>query len=148
MAGGEFDEAKHGFVNLTVADVVADLKEAIRYLRSKNPSCRVILTVSPVPLAATAINRSVLVSTAYSKSVLRVAAEEISAADPGISYFPSYEIITGHFNRGAYFAQDLRSVTEAGVNHCHARLFSPRTMRRGSVPITTGTWSPTTIGAT
>ena len=122
VAGGEYDETRYGFVNLTVADVVADLKEAIRYLRSKNPSCRVILTVSPVPLAATAIDRSVLVSTVYSKSVLRVAAEEIAALDPGIAYFPSYEVITGTYNRGSYFAQDLRSVTEAGVSHV-MRLF-------------------------
>jgi len=29
----------------------------------------------------------------------------------------SFEIITGSYTRGAYFAGDLRSVTEAGVKH-------------------------------
>lgn len=37
-------------------------------------------------------------------------------------YFPSYEIITEKHSRGGYFAQDLRSVTEAGVAHV-MRLF-------------------------
>lgn len=122
VAGGVFDESRFAFHNMSVADVTADLREAIRYVRSKNPSCRIVLTVSPVPLVATAMDRSVLVSTTYSKSVLRVAAEEIAGSDPAIAYFPSYEIITGNFNRGAYFAEDLRSVTEAGVNHV-MRLF-------------------------
>ena len=51
-----------------------------------------------------------------------MAAEEIASLDPGIAYFPSYEIITGNYNRGSYFAPDLRSVTEEGVNHV-MRLF-------------------------
>ncbi len=122
VAGGTFDEDRFLFSNLSVADVTADLREAIRYVRSKNPSCRVVLTVSPVPLIATAIDQSVLASTTYSKSVLRVAAEEIAQSDSAIAYFPSYEIITGNFGRGSYFAEDLRSVTEAGVNHV-MRLF-------------------------
>ena len=75
-----------------------------------------------MPLVATAEDRSVLVSTTYSKSVLRVAAEEVARGCDYVAYFPSYEIITGAYNRGGYFAEDLRSVTEAGVAHV-MRLF-------------------------
>jgi hypothetical protein len=83
-----------------------------------NPSARVILTVSPVPLAATARHdQHVLSATTYSKSVLRVAAEMLSARFPHVHYFPSYEIITGAFSRGAYYADDLRNVLESGVSH-------------------------------
>jgi hypothetical protein len=53
----------------------------------------------------------------YSKSVLRVACEEVSLLYKNVSYFPSYEIITGNFSRGKYFGDDLRSVTEEGVAH-------------------------------
>jgi hypothetical protein len=74
-----------------------------------------------VPLAATALDQHVLTATTYSKSVLRVAAGML-AADPAIQYFPSYEVITGAFSRGAYFAPDLRSVTPDGVDHV-MRLF-------------------------
>jgi hypothetical protein len=122
VAGGVFDRDHHAFTNLTVTDVTNDLCEAIDHIRSRNPSARVILTVSPVPLVATAEDRSVLVSTTYSKSVLRVAAENVASGKDYVAYFPSYEIITGVYSRGAYFMSDLRSVTESGVNHV-MRLF-------------------------
>ena len=122
VAGGTFDSDKYRFINLGAGEVISNVNWAIEFLRSRNPKARVILTVSPVPLAATAMDRSVLVSTTYSKSVLRVAAEENSRERDYVAYFPSYEIIVGAFNRGVYFAQDLRSVTEAGVGHV-MRLF-------------------------
>jgi len=116
-AGGTFDEQRHGFHNFTAAETVADLLASIDFLRNINPSARVILTVSPVPLVATADRQHVLTATTYSKSVLRVAAEEVSRQREQVAYFPSYEIITGGYSRGRYFAQDLRSVTEEGVTH-------------------------------
>jgi hypothetical protein len=118
---GRFDPEAHALLNLSVEDTIADMRAFVAELRAYNPVFRLILTVSPVPLAATALDRHVLVSTTYSKSVLRVAAEAL-AADPAILYFPSYEIITGAFNRGRYWAPDLRAVTEAGVDHV-MRLF-------------------------
>jgi hypothetical protein len=122
VAGGTFDSSKYEFLNLDVGEVISNLRWALHFLWSKSPKARVILTVSPVPLAATAIDQSVLVSATYSKSVLRVAADEIARQYNNVAYFPSYEIIVGSFNRGAYFAQDLRSVTETGVSHV-MRLF-------------------------
>ena len=79
--------------------------------------------VSPVPLVATAEpGAHVLAATTYSKSVLRVAAETVRQRFASVHYFPSFEIITGAFNRGAYFAGDLRNVVEEGVSHV-MRLF-------------------------
>ena len=40
-----------------------------------------------------------------------------------MAYFPSYEIVTGQHTRGRYFAEDLRSVTEAGVTRVMALFF-------------------------
>lgn len=120
--GGDFDPAKYEFVNFDVSQVTADLEQFIALLRSVNPRAKVILTVSPVPLVATAEDRHVLVSTTYSKSVLRVAAEMVSRKCSDVTYFPSYEIITGSFSRGAYYDQDGRTVLEAGVSHV-MRLF-------------------------
>ena len=48
---------------------------------------------------------------------MRVAAEMISQSFKEVYYFPSYEIIIGHYNRGRYFDADLRSVTREGVDH-------------------------------
>lgn len=122
VAGGTFDADRHAFVNFRAGDVVRDMLAAIDFIRKRNPNVKVLLTVSPVPLMATAEDRSVLVSTTYSKSVLRVACEELAAARPDVAYFPSYEVITGNYNRGAYYGDDLREVTEDGVGHV-MRLF-------------------------
>jgi GSCFA family len=75
------------------------------------------LTVSPVPLVATYEDRHVLVSTTYSKSVLRVAAETLSHSQAGVAYFPSYEIITGPHARGSFLEEDLREVKAEAVAH-------------------------------
>lgn len=122
VAGGDFEPARHEFVNVGVAEVVHDLRRFLQQLREINPRSRVIFTVSPVPLIATYEPRHVLVSTTLSKSVLRAAAQEVVDAEPACAYFPSYEIITGHYNKGAYFDSDLRSVTPDGVAHV-MRLF-------------------------
>ena len=121
--GGTFDPERHEFYNQPVEDVVDDLAEFTEALLTVNPKAQIILTVSPVPLMATAeAGAHVLSSTTYSKSVLRVAAEVLRKRFRAIHYFPSYEIITGSFNRGSYYADDLRNVLETGVNHV-MRLF-------------------------
>jgi hypothetical protein len=127
VSGGVFREDLHQFRNFDVNEITADLEAFFDLLAEVNPNYRAILTVSPVPLIATAEDRHVLVSTVWSKSVLRVAAEKIARANPRIAYFPSYEIVTGSFARGRYFADDLRSVTNAGVDHVMAVFFSHAT---------------------
>jgi hypothetical protein len=123
VEGGEFDPERHEFYNQTVGDVIADLTAFAEALSAINPNAQIILTVSPVPLVATAEpDAHVLSATTYSKSVLRVAAETMRQQSDNVHYFPSYEIITGTFNRGAYYAADLRNVVEAGVSHV-MRLF-------------------------
>lgn len=114
VAGGEFSD-NYEFVNFEVDEVVADFKAFLRLLREKNPTCKIILTVSPVPLMATYEKRHVVVSTTYSKSVLRVACEKLVKTESQVAYFPSYEIITGNQSRGQFFGPDLRSVKEDGV---------------------------------
>lgn len=116
VSGGEFDPDKYRFHNQTLDEVVADLNQFRSRVLAINPKARFILTTSPVPLIATASGRHVLTATTASKSILRVACDVLQRYDD-VEYFPSYEIITGSFNRGRYFAEDLRSVTDEGVNH-------------------------------
>ena len=117
VAGGTFDPNTHEFVNFTASETEADLLQALSILRRVNPSSRVILTVSPVPLIATFENRNVIVSTAYSKAALRISAEHASRSLPNVDYFPSYEIITGPWATNHYFEGDLRSISPLGVAH-------------------------------
>jgi hypothetical protein len=104
------------FKNFSVEDVVGHLDAFIADVRSINPELKMILTVSPVPLVATYEDHHVLLSNTVSKSILRVAADIIAREHDGIAYFPSFEIITSPVARGAYFADDLRSVTSTGVD--------------------------------
>ena len=117
------DSGTYKFVNFTVSEIIADLDAFIVRLRGVNPDVRLLFTVSPVPLVATYENRHVLVSTTYSKSAIRAALDEVVRKYNFADYFPSYEIITGWYNKGRYFADDLRSVTQEGIDHV-MRLFS------------------------
>jgi GSCFA family/Polysaccharide biosynthesis enzyme WcbI len=122
VVAGEMDHDRYEFINFGVKEVESDLEQFISQLSAINPSAKIILTVSPVPLIATYENQHVLVSTTYSKSVLRAAAGEIAKNNSHCDYFPSYEIITGNYNRGQYFEDDLRSIKQEGVDHV-MRLF-------------------------
>jgi hypothetical protein len=125
---GSFNPARHEFYNLRVSEVVDDVQRARNLLHSVNPRAKIILTVSPVALQATMTERHVLQATVYSKSVLRAAAEEVVLADPSVTYFASYEIITATLNNQSYYAADKRSATDAGVDHvmnCFFALFAP-----------------------
>lgn len=117
VAGGAFDASECEFVNFSVREVGDDLSALIEGLHAVNPSARVLLTLSPVSLIATYEQRHVLVSTAYSKAALRVAADEAERRFKNVIYFPSYEIITSPASGGRYFQDDLRQVTDIGVNH-------------------------------
>ena len=117
VVAGEHDPTRHEFVNFGVHETEQDLAEFIVLLKSVNASVKVLLTVSPVPLAATYEARHVLVASTYSKSVLRVVAENAWRRFDWVDYFPSYEIITGSYNEGAYYEADHREVNALGVAH-------------------------------
>ena len=114
---GRFSPDAYEFHNFSVQEVIDHLDQFFHLLAGVNPRARVILTVSPVPLLATMTDRHVLQATVYSKSVLRVAAEEMVRRHPNADYFASYEIAVATRNTHRYYAADKRSVTPAGVAH-------------------------------
>lgn len=115
--GGQFDPEKHTFINYDAAQIDAHLDAFIHELQAVNPRAQVLLTVSPVPLLATYEPRHVLQATVYSKSVLRVVAEQAVRRHAHVHYFASYEIVNASGNSQAYFQDDLRSVSDAAVAH-------------------------------
>ena len=115
--GGRYDASLHEFHNSSVAEVTAEMSAFIAALAGVNPKARIILTVSPVPLAATFTGQHVLAATAYSKAVLRVAAQQLTEAFAHVAYFPSYEIVTASGDSARYFEADRRSVSDAAVAH-------------------------------
>jgi hypothetical protein len=114
---GVFDAEKYEFYNADYREILSDMRTFIREVRKLNPALKFIITVSPVPLIATASGEHVLSATTYSKSVLRAVAGKLDQEIENLVYFPSYEIITSQSNRGKYFGSDLRTIEDAGVDH-------------------------------
>lgn len=112
---GEFDPHAHAFHNFSAREVSEDLDRLIALAREVNPRLRVVLTVSPVPLVATAEPRHVVLATVYSKSVLRVAAAEAERAHAHVSYFPSYEIVCGPQAPHDFFESDRRTPSQRAI---------------------------------
>lgn len=112
---GDFDPGVYAFKNFTYDEIRADFLEFLDLIRTRNPAVRVILTVSPVPLTATATDNHVLVATTYSKSVLRAVAGSLADADPDIDYFPSYEMIASPWSKGFFYEANMRAVNTGGV---------------------------------
>ncbi|WP_227492514.1 GSCFA domain-containing protein [Brevibacterium sp. CFH 10365] len=123
-AAGQYDRRKYRFRNLRYSQVMQDLREFWRMLKEVNPGARMLLTVSPVPLAATASGEHVLVATTYSKSVLRAVAGDLTTEEEDIYYFPSYEIITAPATHGVFYDPDLRNVNQFGVDVVMDHFFS------------------------
>lgn len=107
---GTYDPDTFHFANYGVADILEDFTALDEALSSINPDLKWLLTVSPVPLAATASDQHVLPATARSKSVLRVVCDMLAEGSDRIDYFPSYELVTSPAHPQSVFAGDLRSV--------------------------------------
>lgn len=121
---GRFDPDRHQFFNHDYVTLMSDLRMVLRLLIRANPGLRLLLTVSPVPLTATASDQHVLTATVHSKSLLRAVAGTLAARDRRVDYFPSYEIVTHPAFGGRFYAANRRSVLPEGVDHVMQCFFS------------------------
>ncbi len=133
---GEYDPAQHHFKNYSVAETAAEMQTTFELIRAINKDIKFILTVSPVPLTATATDAHVLSASTYSKSVLRAAAGELCDASSQVDYFPSFELISSHPQKGIFFEENLREVKSDGVafvmRHFQQALETTSTATKGS----------------
>lgn len=120
---GDYDPGIHEFKNFSYDEIRDDFVAFRTLVRKWNPKVRTILTVSPVPLTATAADDHVLTATTYSKSVLRAVAGELALRHDDIDYFPSYEIIASPWSRGFFYESNMRSVSIAGVENVMRAFF-------------------------
>jgi hypothetical protein len=107
---GSYDPAKYEFKNFAFQEVFDDFCEIRERMRGRNGNIRFLLTVSPVPLTATASRNHIVPATVYSKSILRAVAGQLATQFSDIDYFPSYEMVAGHH------ADNLRTVSPGGVD--------------------------------
>ncbi|MEQ1897821.1 MAG: GSCFA domain-containing protein [Vicinamibacterales bacterium] len=89
-----FDANRHVSRLTTVEENTGNLRRIIALVRELNPTAPIILTLSPVPLMATFRDISCLTADCVSKSVLRVALDQVmSDRLAGVYYWPSFEIV-------------------------------------------------------
>jgi len=114
-AAGTFDSDMCFFKNFRLNEILTDFSQFRELVMKFNPKIKFILTVSPVPLVATAEKHHVIYSNTYSKSVLRTAAGELFQTFDNVDYFPSYEIFTSPNFRSVYYESDIRSPSRRGI---------------------------------
>lgn len=114
---GEFDSKRHRFRNFTFQETLDDMVRLRSILHKERGSeyVRILLTVSPVPLTATASGKHVMLATSYSKAVLRAVAGQMSDTYADVDYFPSYEIVSNPYSEGMSYTANRRSVHESSV---------------------------------
>lgn len=116
VIAGRFDPDRHRLINQRFDEVREDMQAVIARLRSIRPDLRIILSVSPVPLTATATGRHVLAATTCSKAILHAVVEDLSSSCENLDYFPAYEMIATLPFGGQSFESNLRSVAPAAVD--------------------------------
>lgn len=118
VIAGDYDPQVYRFKNFTFSENMSAFERFLDVLKSLRGGTlpHIILTVSPVPLTATASGHHVLSANAYSKSVLRAVAGQLSEENSFVDYFPSYEIITHPGARGNHYEGNLRSVRGESVD--------------------------------
>lgn len=83
----------------------------------------ILMSVSPVPLTATHVDKDVMIANSYSKSVLRAVAEHIVSQHDRVRYFPSYESVTLS-DRQLAWEDDLIHVSKGIVRRNVSRLLT------------------------
>ena len=95
-----YDPERHKFRVSTVEENKANMRAIYDLIRKHRPDAKMIFTLSPIPLIATFRDVSCLTANSVSKSVLRVAIDELmreTREEGALYYWPSYEIITDVF---------------------------------------------------
>lgn len=109
-----YDPERHLFRVSTVEENRENIEAIYQLIRKYRPDAKIILTLSPVPLIATFRDNSCITANSVSKSVLRVAIDEVvqkHREDGFLHYWPSYELVTDIFRLP--FKSDRRHLSDA-----------------------------------
>lgn len=94
---------------LSLKEVKTSIQNTVDAIREINPNIQFIITVSPVRHLRHGMEQNML-----SKSILRLACDEIVTKNENTTYFPSYEIMIDELRDFRYYKQDkVHPSTEA-----------------------------------
>jgi GSCFA family len=89
-----YDSRRHVFRLSTAAENERNILRMIELIREVNATAPIVLTLSPVPLAATFRDISCVTADCVSKATLRVAIDSVMTRKlDGVYYWPSFEIV-------------------------------------------------------
>lgn len=80
---------------LSVQENIDNISGFVEIVRRFNPDFKLVISLSPIPLLATgrAETHHIIEANTHSKSVLRVAIDEVVRELDGVFYLPSYELV-------------------------------------------------------
>jgi hypothetical protein len=108
------------YVNPGFDELLTEGRRVVEMIQAHGkPDVKIVMTVSPVPLATTFSDQDIIVANNYSKSVLRVVAQTLRSMQ-GVDYFPSYEMVVFSARETAW-AFDQRHVEPALVDSVTSR---------------------------
>ena len=108
-----YDPERHKFRVSSVEENKDNMRKIYDLIRKHRPDAKIIFTLSPIPLQATFRPNSCITSSAVSKSILRIAIDEMMREKGGegvLHYWPSYELVTDVFQMP--FKHDRRHVED------------------------------------
>ena len=134
---GTFSKDAYSFANETFHEIVSEFNDVMKTLSAfrKKKDIKYILTVSPVPLTATASGKHILQANNHSKSILRAAASHLEEANSNIAYFPSYEIVTNPRLNSKGFNSNLRTIDKEIIKAVMNYFTTSHNITRESKPI-------------
>jgi len=110
-----YEEGLYEFRVTTTAENLANLEATRARIRTFSDA-PILITVSPVPLAATFRDAPSVVANCESKSVLRAATADFVAAHDDVHYFHSFELVPQWQGGGPFYMEDARHISPAGVS--------------------------------
>ena len=100
---------QYNYRTTTVQENVDNVLYLIKFIRSLSSKIKIIITVSPIPMAASFEYESCIQADCLSKSIMRLVAHEVvnNSKIANILYWPSFEIFRwGGSQSSNYFSVD------------------------------------------
>lgn len=97
---------------LSTQAIVEDFESFLQKLRTRRPSLKIILTLSPVRHT-----KDTLELNQVSKSVLRLAIHQVMERNQDVEYFPAYEIMLDDLRDYRFYATDMIHPSDLAIDY-------------------------------
>jgi len=135
---GDFDQETHRCVNFGFQAGKAALSLAFSLMQKYNPTIKLLLTVSPVPITATVSRHHAITASTYTKSVLRAIVGEFANENADVDYFPSFDLVSTAALEQSYFNENKRTISQDGIDLVMRHFFEGLGQGKSCASVPTG----------